>query len=135
MAFRRLVAQTEGLKNGEEFVDSSGAGVALGDGPHAAQSPVGGFEALGGPRQAIHQGRRVRQPPAGVGQATQDLVLRVALSLASSGHQVTVVEPAGYPYEHPNLTVARQTLDDGGEARVEAVSTALSVKSSVPLQR
>jgi len=36
----------------------------------------------------------------------------VGLSLASSGHQVTVVEPAGYPYEHPNLTVARQTLDD-----------------------
>lgn len=36
----------------------------------------------------------------------------VGLSLASSGHQVTVVEPAGYPYQHPNLSVARQTLDD-----------------------
>lgn len=36
----------------------------------------------------------------------------VGLSLASSGHLVTVVEPAGYPYEHPNLTVVRQTLDD-----------------------
>lgn len=36
----------------------------------------------------------------------------VGFALASSGHQVTVVEPAGYPYEHPNLTVVRRTLDD-----------------------
>jgi len=36
----------------------------------------------------------------------------VGLSLASIGHRVTVVEPAGYPYEHPNLTVVRTTLDD-----------------------
>ncbi|HEX4901783.1 MAG TPA: hypothetical protein VFV42_03175, partial [Acidimicrobiales bacterium] len=36
----------------------------------------------------------------------------VGLSLASSGHQVTVVEPAGYPYEHPNLAVVERTLDE-----------------------
>lgn len=35
----------------------------------------------------------------------------VALSLASMGHDVTIVEPGGYPFEHPNLTVARQTID------------------------
>jgi SAM-dependent methyltransferase len=29
----------------------------------------------------------------------------VALALASLGHQVTVVEPRGYPFKHPNLTV------------------------------
>lgn len=36
----------------------------------------------------------------------------VGLAQASSGHQVTVVEPAGYPFEHPNLTVARHTVAD-----------------------
>ncbi len=36
----------------------------------------------------------------------------IGLSLAATGHDVTVVEPAGYPYEHPNLTVVHQTLDD-----------------------
>ncbi len=29
----------------------------------------------------------------------------VALALASLGHRVTVVEPRGYPFSHPNLTV------------------------------
>lgn len=36
----------------------------------------------------------------------------VGLGLASLGHRVTVVEPAGYPYEHPNLAVVEQTLDE-----------------------
>jgi hypothetical protein len=36
----------------------------------------------------------------------------VGLGLASLGHRVTVVEPAGYPYQHPNLTVVEQTLDE-----------------------
>lgn len=36
----------------------------------------------------------------------------VGLGLASLGHRVTVIEPAGYPYEHPNLTVVEQTLDE-----------------------
>ena len=36
----------------------------------------------------------------------------VGLSLASGGHQVTVIEPAGYPFRHPNLTVVERTLDD-----------------------
>ncbi len=36
----------------------------------------------------------------------------VGLSLASGGHHVTVIEPAGYPFRHPNLTVVERTLDD-----------------------
>jgi len=36
----------------------------------------------------------------------------VGLGLASLGHRVTVVEPAGYPYQHPNLDVVEQTLDE-----------------------
>lgn len=36
----------------------------------------------------------------------------VGLGLASSGYHVTVVEPAGYPYEHPNLTVVERTLEE-----------------------
>jgi hypothetical protein len=46
----------------------------------------------------------------------------VGLGLASLGHQVTVIEPAGYPYEHPNLTVVEQTLDEyEPDGPVEAV--------------
>lgn len=36
----------------------------------------------------------------------------VGLGLASLGHQVTVIEPAGYPYEHPNLSVYERTLEE-----------------------
>ena len=36
----------------------------------------------------------------------------VGLGLASLGHRVTVIEPAGYPYEHPNLTVYERTLEE-----------------------
>ncbi len=35
----------------------------------------------------------------------------VGLAQASLGHDVTVLEPAGYPYEHPNLTVRTETLE------------------------
>ncbi len=36
----------------------------------------------------------------------------VAFSLASMGHHVTVIEPQGYPFTHPNLTVFEQPLED-----------------------
>ena len=36
----------------------------------------------------------------------------VALSLATLGHQVTVVDPRGYPVEHPNLTVCAERLEE-----------------------
>ncbi len=36
----------------------------------------------------------------------------VALSLATLGHEVDVIDPRGYPVEHPNLTVHRRRLDD-----------------------
>ncbi len=42
----------------------------------------------------------------------------VGLSLASLGRQVTVLEPAGYGFAHPDLTVVEETLEDftaGGE--------------------
>ena len=46
----------------------------------------------------------------------------VGLGLASLGHQVTVIEPAGYPYEHPNLTVYERTLEEyEPDAPVDAV--------------
>jgi len=35
----------------------------------------------------------------------------VALSLASLGYAVTVVDPRGYPFPHPNLRVAAQTVE------------------------
>lgn len=36
----------------------------------------------------------------------------VAVSLATLGHAVTVVDPRGYPVAHPNLTVAACRLED-----------------------
>jgi hypothetical protein len=39
----------------------------------------------------------------------------VALSLASSGYDVTVIEPMGYPFEHPNLTVFEKPLEQFDE--------------------
>ena len=36
----------------------------------------------------------------------------VGLALASLGHRVTVIEPAGYPFEHPNLTHFGRRLDE-----------------------
>lgn len=36
----------------------------------------------------------------------------VALSLATLGHAVTVVDPRGYPVGHPGLTVAAERLED-----------------------
>ena len=41
----------------------------------------------------------------GAGEST------VGLALASLGHHVTVLEPAGYPYRHPNLTVREEVLE------------------------
>jgi Caenorhabditis protein of unknown function, DUF268 len=35
----------------------------------------------------------------------------VAFSLASLGYRVTVVEPQGYPFQHPNLTVCTDPLE------------------------
>ncbi len=34
-----------------------------------------------------------------------------AFSLASMGHDVTVIEPQGYPFSHPNLTVFEEALE------------------------
>lgn len=46
----------------------------------------------------------------------------VGLGLASLGHHVTVIEPAGYPYAHPNLTVNERTLEEyEPDAPVDAV--------------
>lgn len=41
----------------------------------------------------------------------------LSLSLASLGFEVTVVDPRGYPFEHPNLRVAARRLEslDGAE--------------------
>ncbi len=36
----------------------------------------------------------------------------LGLSLASAGHQVTVVEPGAYPYAHPNLTHQQVGVED-----------------------
>ncbi len=36
---------------------------------------------------------------------------QVALSLASLGHEVTVVDPRGYPIDHPRLTVVASRFD------------------------
>lgn len=35
-----------------------------------------------------------------------------ALSLASRGHVVTIIEPGGYPLGHPNLTIIPEMLED-----------------------
>ena len=35
----------------------------------------------------------------------------VSFSLASAGYHVTVIEPAGYPFEHPNLAVFEKPLE------------------------
>jgi 2-polyprenyl-3-methyl-5-hydroxy-6-metoxy-1,4-benzoquinol methylase len=35
----------------------------------------------------------------------------ISLSLASLGHDVTALDPRGYPFAHPNLTVAATTLE------------------------
>lgn len=49
----------------------------------------------------------------------------VALSLATLGHDVTVVDPRGYPVAHPNLTVAPERLQDHDAAPYD-VAVALS---------
>jgi hypothetical protein len=36
----------------------------------------------------------------------------VGLALASLGYQVTVIEPRGYPFEHPNLTVFEGPIEE-----------------------
>ncbi len=36
----------------------------------------------------------------------------VALSLASLGHQVEIIDPRGYPIEHPNLTIRPCRVED-----------------------
>ncbi|MEZ5230011.1 MAG: hypothetical protein R2710_26110 [Acidimicrobiales bacterium] len=36
----------------------------------------------------------------------------VAFSLASMGHEVTVIEPQGYPFSHPNLTVFERPFEE-----------------------
>lgn len=50
----------------------------------------------------------------------------VALSLASLGHDVTVVDPRGYPVAHPNLTVAAVRLEDNEPAAPYDAVVALS---------
>lgn len=46
----------------------------------------------------------------------------MALALASLGYSVTVVDPAGYPFEHPNLSVFEGPLEDfRPDERVDAV--------------
>lgn len=50
----------------------------------------------------------------------------VALSLATLGHDVTVVDPRGYPVEHPNLTVAAVRLEEHEPPAPYDVAVALS---------
>ena len=50
----------------------------------------------------------------------------VALSLATLGHDVTVVDPRGYPVAHPNLTAAAEKLEDHAPAAPYDVAVALS---------
>ena len=50
----------------------------------------------------------------------------VALSLATLGHDVTVVDPRGYPVAHPNLTVAAVRLEDHDPPAPYDVAIALS---------
>ena len=50
----------------------------------------------------------------------------VALSLATLGHDVTVVDPRGYPLTHPNLSVAAVRLEDHEPAAPYDVALALS---------
>lgn len=50
----------------------------------------------------------------------------VALSLATLGHDVTVVDPRGYPVVHPNLTIAAERLEAHSAAAPYDVAVALS---------
>jgi len=50
----------------------------------------------------------------------------VALSLATLGHDVTVVDPRGYPVAHPNLTVAAVRLEEHAPSAPYDVAVALS---------
>lgn len=50
----------------------------------------------------------------------------VALSLATLGHDVTVVDPRGYPVAHPNLTVSACRLEEHAPAAPYDVAVALS---------
>lgn len=50
----------------------------------------------------------------------------VALSLATLGHEVVVVDPRGYPVEHPNLTVCCERLEDHAPGRPYDIAVALS---------
>ena len=45
----------------------------------------------------------------------------VALALASIGYQTTVIEPRGYPFSHPNLTVYDGPLEDFSDEPFQAV--------------
>lgn len=46
----------------------------------------------------------------------------MALALASLGYSVTIVDPTGYPFEHPNLTVFEGPLEEyRPEQRVDAL--------------
>ncbi len=50
----------------------------------------------------------------------------VALSLATLGHDVTVVDPRGYPVAHPNLTIVAERLETHAAAAPYDVAVALS---------
>lgn len=54
----------------------------------------------------------------------------IALALASLGHEATVVDPNGYPFEHANLRVRRRTLADldEGESGFDAALALSSVE-------
>jgi len=45
----------------------------------------------------------------------------VGLSLASLGYQTTVVEPQGYPFQHPNLEVLLHPLEDIEDRSFDAI--------------
>lgn len=53
----------------------------------------------------------------------------VAFSLASLGYQVTVVEPQGYPFEHPNITVEHERVENlSAEQKFDGVLLLSSVE-------
>jgi len=124
-----LSAPVAGALNWAEGPDGYAAQAGLWFNP-----PVPVEHRAGGAGILLVNERIVEQPFvfAQVGAAPQRILdlggaeSTVALSLASLGHDVTVVDPRGYPVAHPNLTVAPVRLEDHEPSGTYDVAVALS---------
>jgi len=141
LGFLQLEAGAPGRRLAELSAPVAGA-LNWAEGPdgYAAQAgvwfnpPVPVEHRPGGAGVLLVNERIVEQPFvfANVGAAPQRIVdvggaeSTVALSLASLGHDVTVVDPRGYPVAHPSLTVAAVRLEDHEPSGAYDVAVALS---------